>query len=156
MLLKVMIMIKTSARFASSLILCLLLVYAPEILTVVSAPYSLRSPDRTLLRIALCCEDTSLSSSIFEAIRTYQKSHPSVHLRIVRISEEQLPFLHAPYPDVLLFPPWVQNDIPLNISFKTSALTYAVHCDSPETDAAAHFAAYLYEASPPQDRASDF
>ena len=149
-------MIKTLTRFSAFLLLSILLVYAPEILTAVSAPYALHTPDRTLLRIALCCEGDDLVSSIYTAIQSYQKSYPSVHLRITRISEEQLAALQPPYPDVLLFPPESQSVLPLQIAYDTPTLIYAVHSNSKVPVTAGYFAAYLHEAHPSQYGASDF
>ncbi|MGN0996309.1 MAG: hypothetical protein ACI4PG_05340 [Candidatus Ventricola sp.] len=88
------------ARAAALLALCALLVYAPEILTVVSAPYSTRTPERVLLRVVLCTQDAEASASFYKALSAYQKDAPAVHLRVQRVDAQQLAALSEPLPDV--------------------------------------------------------
>ena len=152
-----MIMIKAIGRFLLLLLICLLLVYAPEITAHVSRPYALRDSQRVLLRIPLCCEDEQTASSIYKAISAYQKAHPFIHLRITRISKEQLSTTQPPYPDVFLLPHALAAQVPTDAAFYDSALiTCAVCSASPEYETAFNLAAYLYEANPSETTHTDF
>ena len=93
-------MTRSLARAAALLVLCALLVFAPEILHVVSAPYSVCPPERVLLRVALCTQDAETSSSFYKALSAYQKDVPAVHLRVQRVDAQQLAALSEPLPDV--------------------------------------------------------
>ena len=93
-------MTRSLARAAALLVLCALLVFAPEILHVVSAPYSVRPPERVLLRVALCTQDAETSASFYKALSAYQKDTPAVHLRVQRVDAQQLAALSEPLPDV--------------------------------------------------------
>lgn len=99
----VMRMTRSFLRIAALLILCALLVYAPEILTAVSAPYKTDVPRRILLRVALCTQDSEASASFYKALSGYQKLYPAVHLRVVRADAQQLFALGEPRPDVYCF-----------------------------------------------------
>ncbi|MBE5799678.1 MAG: hypothetical protein E7321_06980 [Clostridiales bacterium] len=150
-------MIKTMGRFALLVLLCLMFVYAPEILTAVSAPYAVSTPQRALLRIALCCEDEAAVSSLYKLLSAYQKAYPAVHLRVTRTAPDQL---SKPYPDVVLCPDACSSRLPIGFSVlhpsPASDLLCAVLSDSESHKVASEFAAYLYEASVPQRVSSDF
>ena len=152
-----MIMIKTLGRFILLLIVCLLLVYAPEILTTVSAPYSMESPGRSLLRIALCCEDAQIVSSIYKTVSAYQKEHPTVHLRITRTDESQLSDLREPYPDVIIVPQELSGVLPADALVQPAqpALCAAL-CTSRAYQAAVDFCSYIHESFSAQSAAADF
>ena len=98
-------MLKTLFRAAALLTLCALLVFAPELLASVSAPYSAHSSPRVLLRIALCTEDWEAASAFFQAVSSYQKKHPALHLRIRRVSAERIAGPSSPDPDLYVFTP---------------------------------------------------
>ena len=152
-----MFMIKPIGRFFLLLLICLLLVYAPEITAGVSGPYAIRESQRVLLRIALCCEDEPAASSIYKSISAYQKAYPAVHLRITRISEERLPAMSPPYPDVFLIHRALAAQVPTDAALYDSAqITCAVCSASPERETAESLAAYLYEANPPGSTPADF
>lgn len=95
-----MCMARSLARAAALLALCALLVFTPEILAVVSTPYSTRTPERILLRVALCTQDTEASASFYKALSAYQKDAPAVHLRVQRVDAQQLAALSEPLPDI--------------------------------------------------------
>lgn len=151
-----MIMIKALLRFSLLLALCALFVYAPEILSSVSAPYSLSAPERVLLRIAMCY-DSETSALLHDAISAYQKQYPFVHLRVTHISEEQLHQVSSPYPDVVLCPLALAVQLPSGFAPTAQAspadhtLLCAVSPDSHADAAAAELAAYIDEALAQQD-----
>ena len=93
-------MTRSLLRAAALLALCALLVFAPEILTVVSTPYSTHPPKRILLRVVLCTQDAETSASFYKALSAYQKDTPAVHLRVQRVDAQQLAALSEPLPDV--------------------------------------------------------
>lgn len=95
-------MLKPFCQAAALILLCALLVYAPEIYTAVSGPFALSTPERVLLRVVLCTQDDETLSSFYTALTGYQRSHPAVHLRIVRTDSAHLYTLDAPLPDVYL------------------------------------------------------
>ncbi len=94
---------KSVLHAAALFVLCLLLTYAPEILSAVSAPYALSTPRRVLLRIALSTQDADTVSSLNDVLNAYQRAHPAVHLRVVRVDAGDLGALPDPAPDVYLF-----------------------------------------------------
>ena len=141
-------MIKAFCRSFLLLFTCLLFVYAPEIITGISAPYSLKPPERTLLRITLCCEDNETASSAYHMISGYHKEYPHIHLRITRISPDLLPGMRPPYPDVFLIPRAGSAQLPTNASLhETQPLLCAVVSDSRIYEEASNFASYLYNAA---------
>lgn len=89
---------------AALVILCALLVYAPELYTAVSGPAIDAQPERVLLRVALCTQDADSVSSFYSALAGYRKAQPAVHLRVTRADVSQLASLPDPRPDVYLFP----------------------------------------------------
>ena len=95
-------MLKPFCQATALILLCALLVYAPEIYTAVSGPFALSTPERVLLRVVLCTQDDETLSSFYSALTEYQRSHPAVHLRIVRTDSAHLYPLDAPLPDVYL------------------------------------------------------
>ena len=99
-----MCLTRSLVRAAALLALCALLVFAPEILAVVSAPYSASPPRRVLLRIVLCTQDADTSASFYKALSDYQKDVPAVHLRVQRVDAQQLAALSDPLPDVFCCP----------------------------------------------------
>lgn len=56
-------MLKPLGQAAALILLCALLVYAPEIYTAVSGPFSLSTPERVLLRVVLCTQDDETVAS---------------------------------------------------------------------------------------------
>ena len=156
----VMIMIKAIGRFTLLVLLCLMFVYAPEILSAVSAPYAVSAPQRVLLRIALCCEDETAISSLYKTLSAYQKTDPAVHLRVTRASADQLASISSPYPDVILCPDGFAAQLPAGFSIPyteaNAGMLCAVFTGSESHKTAAEFAAYLYEATSPQNTSSDF
>lgn len=153
-------MIKVFLRFFLLLILCCMLVYAPEILSSVSAPYALSVSERTLLRIALQC-DSATSGSLYKVISMYQKQHPHVHLRITHISEDSLTDAAPPYPDMMICPASFAQQLPA--AFDRAAPLSPAHVGyisalsaaSAPPSAAAEFAAYIYETLPSQKTPSE-
>lgn len=100
----VMTMHKRFFQVCTLILLCTLLVFAPEILTAVSPPYRVSTPERTLLRVVLCTEDEDAAASFYKALAPFRKENSSVHLRITRADTDQLLSLTQPLPDVYLFP----------------------------------------------------
>lgn len=98
-------MIKKTFHAAALLILCALLVYAPELLASVSAPYGVRTDARALLRIALCTEDDAAASAFYKAVSSYQKETRALHLRVTRVAPDRIANLPAPGPDLYVFSP---------------------------------------------------
>ncbi len=94
---------KALSRLAALLCLCLLLVYAPELYTAVSAPYTLSVPKRVLLRISLCTQDAAAADAFYAALTIYMKEHPATHIRVVRRSASELFSLPDPQPDLFVF-----------------------------------------------------
>jgi len=146
-------MIKSLLRFSLSFVLCCMFVYAPEILSSVSAPYNLVAPERSLLRIALhCSSDTS--TLLDKLINAYQKQHPHVHLRITHMGSTLLSDAALPYPDVMVFPTGLLQQLPpafsaeISFSLGSDDLVCALYTDSKSVSVAAEFAAYIYEALP--------
>ena len=83
-------MLKPFCQATALILLCALLVYAPEIYTAVSGPFALSTPERVLLRVVLCTQDDETLSSFYSALTEYQRSHPAVHLRIVRTDRSRI------------------------------------------------------------------
>ena len=98
-------MLKKLFRAAALVILCLLLVYAPELLAAVRAPYSVTTGNRVLLRIALCTQDRDAASAFDRAVSSYIKENRAVHLRVTRVSPGSLGSLPEPHPDFVVFSP---------------------------------------------------
>lgn len=92
-----------SIRLFFALLLCIGLVYAPEIFSVVSTPYAQKLPERVLLRVALCTKDTQSAQAFYAALNDFRKTAQGVHLRVLRIDESQLCSLSEPFPDVYVF-----------------------------------------------------
>ena len=101
----VIFMLKRLFRAAALVILCLLLVYAPELLAAVRAPYGVQQSPRVLLRIALCTQDGEAASAFYRAVSSYQKENRSLHLRITRVAPGRMAALPEPHPDLYAFPP---------------------------------------------------
>jgi len=139
-------MLKNLCRLSLLILLCFLLVYAPEIFSGIGAPYSLAAPQRILLRIALC--SASAPDSLAAALNAYQKQHPHVHLRITRLSEEQLLNMAQPYPDVILYTAASAPMLPEGFAAAQASQTslHAATRDSQGSQTAEEFAAYIDEA----------
>lgn len=152
-------MIKAFLRFSLLLLLGCMLVYAPEILSGVSAPYNLTMPQRTLLRIAMHC-DSSAASLLQQIVSAYQKQYPQVHIRISILAEEMTSSL-PPYPDVILCSPDWRQQLPAVFSSSgelplgSAVLICALRTDPKPVSAAEEFAAFIYEATLPQVRPSE-
>ena len=101
----VIFMLKWLFRAAALVILCLLLVYAPELLAAVRAPYGVQPSPRVLLRIALCTQDGEAASAFYRAVSSYQKENRSLHLRITRTAPDRIGSLPSPKPDLYVFSP---------------------------------------------------
>ena len=142
MLKMVMIMIKALFRIPLLVMLCFLLVYAPEICSSVSAPYSLAMPERTLLRVALH-GDSDASKQIQKAIDTYQKAHPSVHMRITALSNQQLT---PPYPDVIVSAAPHFAHLPPSFTSAACGTAVRVYTSEEGSPAVHEFALYIVEA----------
>lgn len=97
-------MAKACLRFSAFLLLILLLVYAPELYTAISPPYSISVPQRILLRISLHTQDAGAYNTFSRALTIYMKEHPSVHIRVNRVNESDLFSFSDPSPDLLVFP----------------------------------------------------
>lgn len=95
-------MFKTVLRFCAAALLCLLLVYAPELFQTVRSSYSLSTPKRILLRIALCTPDSEAAHAFDEALPIYIKANPSIHIRILRSDDVLSPSSNRMLPDLLL------------------------------------------------------
>lgn len=98
-----MFMLRRFSQVVALVVLCVLLVYAPEIFTAVSAPYHPAAPERTLLRVVLCTTDAQAASSFYKALSDFKKAHAGVHTRVTRASAEQMLALGEPLPDVYIF-----------------------------------------------------
>lgn len=98
-------MLKRLFRAAALLLLCTLLVYAPELLASVRAPYGVKTDRRVLLRIVLCTQDSDAASAFYKAISSYQKASRSLHLRITRTAPDRIGSLPSPKPDLYVFFP---------------------------------------------------
>ena len=154
-----MIMFKALGRFLLLLFVCLLLVYAPEILSGVSVPYSLKTTQRALLRIALCCEDEQDCSSLYAAINDYQKAHAHIHFRLTRIGTDQLRDMQAPYPDILLVSRDLAHAHPsCDILGEYASLLCILPSGGEPSAPAAEFSSYLFSSNPTaaQHTSSDF
>ena len=101
----VIFMLKGLFRAAALVILCLLLVYAPELLAAVRAPYGVQQSPRVLLRIALCTQDGEAASAFYRAVSSYQKENSSLHLRITRVAPGRMAALPEAHPDLYAFSP---------------------------------------------------
>lgn len=142
-----MIMIKAMGRFLLLLVLCSMLVYAPEIFHAVSGPYSVALPERILLRIVLSTDSES-AQLIHKAVNAYAKDHPSVHLRMVQLSEQQLSELPAPYPDVIICAPALASRLPAGFTpVPDSSMPLCVFLQERLPAASAAFASYIIEAA---------
>lgn len=97
-------MLRRFSRAAALALLCVLLVYAPELFTAVSAPYRAEPVERTLLRIVLCTADADAASSFYTALNGFKKANAGVHIRVTRVDAAQMHALGEPLPDVYLFP----------------------------------------------------
>ena len=152
---KVMIMIKAIGRFFLLLILCVMLVYAPEIFSAVSKPYLITVPERVLLRIALSTGGES-SELIHKAINIWQKDHPSIHFRVTQLSTQQLSQLHSPYPDVIVCMQASASQVPSGfIPAEGSGAPLCVFLQERSPLTAAVFASYIIEATAVQSAASE-
>lgn len=98
-----MTVFKRFLRAGALLILCVLLVYAPEIYIAVSGPTVSQPTPRVLLRIALCTQDAESAASFYRALSEYRKLHGTVHLRVLRVDADQLAAMSEPLPDVYCF-----------------------------------------------------
>ena len=98
-------MLKKLFRAAALVILCLLLVYAPELLAAIRAPYGVQQSPRVLLRIALCTQDGEAASAFYRAVSSYQMENRSLHLRITRVAPGRMAALPEPHPDLYAFSP---------------------------------------------------
>lgn len=98
-------MLKRLFRAAALLLLCTLLVYAPELLASVRAPYGVKTDRRVLLRIVLCTQDSEAASAFYKAVSSYQKTNRSLHLRITRTAPDRIGSLPSPKPDLYVFSP---------------------------------------------------
>ena len=101
----VIFMLKRLFRAAALVTLCLLLVYAPELLAAVRAPYGVQQSPRVLLRIALCTQDGEAASAFYRAVSSYQKENRTLHLRITRVAPGRMAALPEPHPDLYAFSP---------------------------------------------------
>lgn len=97
-------MLKTALQIICALLLCALLVYAPEIYTAVSAPYKAEQPRRVLLRVAMCPADEASEKALLDTLHLYMKEFPAVHLRIALLDEAALFSQPDPQADVFVFP----------------------------------------------------
>lgn len=136
-------MFKCLCRFSLLALLSALLVYAPEILSGISPPYSIAAPQRILLRVALCSSE--VPDSLSSAISAYQKQYPHVHLRITRLSEEQMRSMPSPYPDVILCSPSSAHLLPHRFTamHASQTLLHTAVLTSSRSQAADAFAAYI-------------
>ena len=98
-------MFRRLCQLSALAILGALLVFAPEILTAVSAPYRVQTRERVLLRVVVCSQDGKATSALYDALEDFRKANPSVHLRVNRADEAQLTALAEPLPDVYVYPP---------------------------------------------------
>lgn len=98
-----MFMLRRFSQAAALIVLCVLLVYAPELFAAVSAPYHPTVPERSLLRVVLCTTDTEAASSFYKALDAFKKARPGVHTRVTRADAQQMHSLSEPLPDVYLF-----------------------------------------------------
>ena len=98
-------MLKRLFRAAALLLLCTLLVYAPELLASVRAPYGVKTDRRVLLRIVLCTQDSDAASAFYKAVSSYQMARRSLHLRITRTAPNRIGSLPSPKPDLYVFSP---------------------------------------------------
>ena len=101
-------MFKRLCQLIALAILGALLVFAPEILTAVSAPYRVKTQERVLLRVALCTQDQQAAASFYKALETFRAQHGGVHLRVTRVDEAQLAALPEPPPDVYVYSPQIE------------------------------------------------
>ena len=97
-------MFRRLCQLSALAILGALLVFAPEILTAVSAPYRVQTRERVLLRVVVCSQDSKATSALYDALEDFRKANPAVHLRINRADEAQLLALAEPLPDVYVYP----------------------------------------------------
>lgn len=109
-------MFKTVLRFCAAALLCLLLVYAPELFQSVRSSYSLSPPERILLRIALCTLDSEAAHTFDNALPIYIKANPSVHIRVLRSDDALSPSSDGSLPDLLLLSPDQLDDAMANIA----------------------------------------
>lgn len=165
-------MLLKSIRLLCVLLLCVALVYAPEIFTGVSTPYAQKLPERVLLRIALCTEDAQSAQAFYAALNGFRKTAPGVHLRVLRVDEARLCSLSEPLPDVYVFSQDASLDSALLSSFMSSQdnqsapgslfsfnpaqgerLLCGVRSDAYARETAVAFVSYLYagtsDAPPP-------
>ena len=148
-----MLLFKAILRFLALLMLSCIIVYAPEILSAVSAPYAISASNRVLLRIAFCCDKQS-TDAIHPLLNAYQQQNPSVHLRITQLSPERLSSMRPPYPDVILcddpsavtLPPVFSLSEPIELPFAAQPAIYVVSQRNAANSAGAHFTAYIDEA----------
>ena len=140
-------------RFLALLILSCMIVYAPEILSAVSAPYPISTSNRELLRIVLCCDKQS-TDAIRSLLNAYQQQNPSVHLRITQHSPEQLRSIQPPYPDVILSdnPSAIAPSSifsfsePIELPSSTQTTLHVISQRNTASTAGAHFTVYINEA----------
>lgn len=152
-------MLKPILRSLAFLMLCILLVYAPEILSSVSAPYAPTVKERILLRVTLSTEDANSAKSFYDALSIYMKQYPTVHLRVTRTAADLLFSQPDPQSDVFVFSSSVS--IPANARFLPltdeggetctdellcadgETLLCAIHADTRFREAAAVLVAHL-------------
>ena len=103
-------MFRRLCQLSALAILGALLVFAPELLTAVSAPYRVQVRDRVLLRVVVCSQDEKSVSALYDALEGFRTANPAVHLRINRADEAQLLALAEPLPDVYVYPPQADLD----------------------------------------------
>lgn len=156
------------------ILLCVLLVYAPEIFTAVSAPYKAEQAVRSLLRVVLCTQDAKAASSFYQALNGFRKSNPSVHLRVQRVDEAQLRALPDPLPDVYVSSEGIELDPAGFIRFSSSSeegasaphllpfspeegemLLCGVRSNAPAQAAAVDLVSYLYAQQQPASGGGD-
>lgn len=142
-------MLKTVPQLLCALVLCALLVYAPEIYTAVSAPYTMEQPRRVLLRVALCPADDASEEALLNALNIYMKEFPSVHLRIALHDEAALFAQSDPQADVFVFPAALSlpDDRFFLLDASDGPMRCAVSASSANQEAAISLAEHLLSSS---------
>lgn len=129
-------MFKTVLRLLGCCVLCVLLVYAPEIYTAVSAPYAQALPQRVLLRVSLCAPDAQEEKTILHALQLYMKESPETHLRIISPPADRQFSQPAPQADLFIFPAHAHSPFPFLYIERSAVTCFAVHPDTAHPDAA--------------------
>ena len=148
-----MVLFKAMLRFLALLMLSCIIVYAPEILSAVSAPYPISTSNRVLLLIAFCCDKQS-TDAIHPLLNAYQQQNPSVHLRITQLSPERLSSIQPPYPDVILcddpsavtLPPAFSLSESIELPSSAQTTLHVISQRNTASTAGAHFTVYINEA----------